>query len=465
MPRRQIMGTIIPTMLVLVMLLGLSIVPATAETFTPPVLNSDDPVPLSRLIDLAQDNRAAYRQSLEDQELIPELRAGAIGQFLPTLSAGATWSNTVTEKGEIIYQNPLGLLDTLTSSGKSSSSGWSFSANETLFDGFSRYYGYRQAQLQVENTYLATERSYDELVSDVKSAAYSVMAAERALQVEQEILNQRREAHRLAKARFETGDVIELDVMQAEIDLGTQENSVLSAEQALRNAHEMLNLAIGLDLESEYSVAGNLEPRLPEMNPDSLISIALRARPDLEQQRNLVDINDYAAKSYLSQYIPTASAFAQYGRSEGDGANSWKWHLYPDDWNMYYGLSLNWTLFDGFTREVQRERAVITKRKSMWDTHQFEQSVAADVRRQWRTLTSTYQQIEVADRNRELARRQLNLEQERYRVGVSDQLNLRSAQVTFVSAEREYLARVLDFFTTMATLERDLGMPLEEIAR
>ncbi|MCB2213166.1 TolC family protein [bacterium] len=463
MPRRQTMGTIIPIMLMLGMLLGLSIPPATAETFTPPVLNSENPVPLSRLITLAQDNRAAYRQSLEDQELIPELRAGAIGQFLPSIYAGGTWSNSDSEQ-EAIYVDGLPVPGTGGTYFNSSSS-WYVQANESLFEGLSRYYGYQMTSLSVENTLLNTERSFDELVSDIKSAAYNVLAAERALEVEREILNQRQEAHRLARARFETGDVIELDVMQAEIDLGTQENAVLSAEQALRNAHEQLNLTVGLDLESEYTVAGNLEPMLPNANPDSLVSIALRARPDLEVQRNQVDYYDYDVKRNTSNYFPTANAFVTYSRSESVQDERFSWSAVPGDRNIRYGLNLNWTLFDGFTREVQREQAVITKRKSMWDQHQFEQSVAADVRRQWRTLTSTFQQIEVADRNRELARRQLNLEQERYRVGVSDQLNLRSAQVTFVSAEREYLARVLDFFTTMATLERDLGMPLEEIAR
>ena len=76
-----------------------------------------------------------------------------------------------------------------------------------------------------------------------------------------------------------------------------------------------------------------------------------------------------------------------------------------------------------------------------------------------------YKQIQVSDKNRDLARRQLQLEQERYRVGASDQLNLRSAQVTFISAEQDYLAKVLEFYTTRATLERDLGTSLDAVNR
>ncbi len=459
MPRRQ--HNHFATTFALLGIIVLFAMPALAsdDGYTPPKLNSDMPVTVSRLIELAQDNQSAYRQSLEDEELIPILKAGAIGQFLPSLSAGASWSSTFTEESVIYIQG------TPIDGGKSSSSGWNISANETLFSGLSRFYGYRQAQLNVENTLLNTERSFDLLVSGVKSAVYTVLAAERSLEVEEEILNQRSDVLHLARTRYETGDAIQIDVMQAEIDYGTQENAVLSARQALQNAREYLNLTVGLDLESSYTFAGNLDPELPNINADSLVSIAHSARPDLQQQRNLVEINDYSIKSWNSQYAPSASAFASYSRSGYTQGEQLNWEVMPTDWDVRYGLSLNWTLFDGFSREVQREQAVINKRRSMWDEHQAEQSIAADVRQQWRSLNRLYQQIEVADRNRDLARRQLDLEQERYRVGVSDQINLRSAQVIFVSAEREYLSRVLDFFTTMATLERDLGMPLEEISR
>jgi outer membrane protein TolC len=461
MPRRQLMSPVALFAILVVTLSCFTAAIAGDEGYTPPLLNSEDPVTVSRLIDLAQENRSVYRQSLEDEELIPKLKAGAIGQFLPSVTAGGSWSNS-DSKQESIY------VDGIPISGggtfESSSSSWYVSASENLFSGLSRYYGYRQAQLNVDNTLLNSERFYDMLVSDVKTASYNVLAAERALEVEEEILNQRREVLRLARARFDTGDVIEIDVMQAEIDFGTQENAVLSATQGLQNARELLNLTVGIDLESNFRVAGNLEPMLPELNPDSLISIAYQARPDLQQTRNVVDINEYTVKSWNSQYVPSADAFVSYSRSESQ-AELFDWTVMPGDRNVRYGLSLNWTLFDGFSREVQRERAVINKRKSMWDERQAEQTIAADVRQQWRTLNRLYQQIGVADRNRDLARRQLDLEQERYRVGVSDQINLRSAQVIFVTAEREYLSRVLDFFTTMATLERDLGMPIEEISR
>ncbi|GBE29424.1 outer membrane efflux protein [bacterium BMS3Bbin04] len=461
MPRRQLMRSVAFIAIMLTILATSSVTEAAGESYTPPLLISDRPITVSRLIDMARESRAPYRQSLADEDLIGILRAGAVGQFLPSLSAGGSWSNSDSQQESIYVDGiPISQGGTFVNS----SSRWYLSANETLFSGLSRYYGYRQAELQVQNMLLATERAYDVLVSDVKSAVYIVLAAERALEVEGEILNQRNEVLRLATTRYETGDVIQIDVMQAEIDVGIQKNAVLSAEQSLQNAHELLNLAVGLDLESDYQVAGELTPVLPAINPDSLVSIAIRARPDLKQQRNLVESNEYGVKVRTADYIPTASAYASYYRSESQ-SDLFEWSVMPGDRNISYGLNLNWTLFDGFSREVLREQAVITKRKSMWDEHQFEQNISASVRQQWRSLTRLYQQIEVADRNRELARRQLDLEQERYRVGVSNQLNMRSAQVTFVTAEREYLARILDFFTTMATLERDLGMPLEEIAR
>lgn len=436
---------------------------AAGPSYEPPLIVSEEPLGMRQLINLALDNQADYRSALADEDIINELKMGAVGQFLPALDAGASYSNT-DSKQEAVYVEGIPIPGT-GGTFFSSSSSWYIQARETLFAGLSRIYGYKQAQLQVENTKLGTARSQDLLINGVKTSAYNLLAAERQLEVEREVLEQRRETYRLSRARYETGDVIELDVMQAEIDIGTQENAVLTAEQSVENARESLNLAVGLDLESRYPVSGELVPKMPEIDPDALEKIALRARPDLRRQRNRVKINAYDVKRNTSQYMPAASAFVSYARSESIQDERFAWDPYPGDRYVRYGINLNWTLFDGFQREVDRENAVIAKRKAMWERHRAEQAVAADVRRQWRSLNRLYEQIQVADKNRELARRQLDLEQERYRIGASDQLNLRSAQVTFVSAKREYLTRVLDFFTTMAALERDLGTPLEEVSR
>jgi len=446
-------------------LFGLMIVSASAlaaNPTEPPLIQTDEAMTLDDLVQLAIDHEYTYRQAVEGERIVGMLRASAIGQFLPTITSNASYGSS-TYKDYTVYDDdytPIGKIDLETSS-----SSVSFNASESIFEGGSRLWGIKSAKLQLENIFLNTERSRDVLIAQVKTAFYNFLLARENLAVQQEILGQREESLRLARARFQTGDVIELDVMQAEIDLGTQQNTVLQAEQSLQNGREALNLSVGIHLDSTYPVSGDLTPVLPEVESDILVNTALQSRPDFKTAKNAVKINDLAVKTYSSSYLPSLSWNYRYGRNYSNSSTAGDYHYWPEDVSSYAGFSLNWTIFNGFQREYNRQNAVVTKRQSVYNEFAMRQTVMSEVRSEWRSIENLFQQIQVLDRNRDLARRQLTLEQERYRIGASDQLSLRSAQVTFISAENQYLVTVLEYFTTLATLERDLGVSLEEVSR
>ncbi len=443
------------TLLTLIGVLMLSSAGLAATPDEPPLIVSDSSKTLDDLIDLALNHEYTYRKAVEGERIVSMLRASAIGQFLPGVTAGGSYrtsGKTYDAAGNLLANN-------------NSSSSISISVSETIFAGGQRLWGLKAAKLSLDNIFLNSERSRDVLVTQVKTVFYNFLLAKENLRVQNEILQQRRESLRLAQARYATGDVIELDVMQAEIDLGTQENNVLQAQQSLKNAREALNLAVGIHLDSTFPVVGGLTPVLPNTDADQLVTTALQKRPDFKAAKNQVKINSLNVLNYTSQYVPTVSWFYSYDRSDYRKDLAQHYVVWPSITSSTTGFSLNWTIFDRFQREYNRQNAVIAKRKSVYDEFSLRQNIMANVRSEWRNLEKLDQQIKVSERNRDLARRQLELEQERYRVGASSQLNLRSAEVTRITAENDYLARVLEYFTTLATLERDLGASLEEVSR
>lgn len=449
---KRIFGNALMLLIGVLMLSGSLI---AAEPTEPPMIVSDSSKTLDDLLDLALNHEYTYRKAVEGERIVTMLRASAIGQFLPSVTGSASYSTsgkTYDAAGNLLASN-------------NSSSNVQIAVSEVLFSGGQRIWGLAGAKLQLQNIFLNSERSRDVLIAQVKTVYYNFLLTKENLRVQNEILGQRQESLRLAQARFATGDVIELDVMQAEIDLGTQQNNVLQAEQSMKNAREALNLAVGISLDSTFPVVGDLTPVLPETNADQLVTLALNERPDYKALQNQVKINKLDVRNYTSQYLPTVSWFYGYNRSDYRPNSAQDYSYWPDITSSSTGLSLNWTIFNRFQREYNRQNAVIAKRQSMFDEVSTRQTIIANVRSEWRTLEKLNQQIKVSERNRELARRQLQLEQERYRVGASNQLNLRSAEVTRITAENDYLARVLEYFTTLATLERDLGASLEEVSR
>ncbi|MDP8207103.1 MAG: TolC family protein [Candidatus Electryonea clarkiae] len=426
----------------------------------PPLITDVQSLTIDDLVNIALENQAYYQKAVQDENFATYAYRGVYGSFLPRARASVSYQNTRTEIDGYVFQGQVipGAKEW------SHRSNWDIGLSEDIFTGGSRYYGMKSAQLQLENINLYRIRTKDELTYSVREAVYFFLSAQRRLEVSNEILELRKESLRFAKARYENGDVIELDVLQAEIDLGNAENALLTAQQTVENTRENINLVIGARLESGFPINADLKPVLPAVKFESLVRFALDTRPDLKANRNIVEIEEQNIKIARAGYLPSASLNMGFSGSDG-GELANRFQLFPGENTRYYGVGMSWNLFNQFQTDINRQQSVVNKRKAEWDSHLSEQQVNADIRRQVRNLTRLFDQTEVLDKNRDLARRQLELEQERYRLGASSQLNLRSAQVTFIEAENNHISTVLEFFTTLASLERDLGRPLGEVVQ
>ncbi len=433
-----------------------------AQPAEPPLVVTEDSLSVDALVELALDNAADYQTAVEQRDFNFYAMRGAWGAFLPSVGADAQFSNNRSETESIQYFNGVPIATGGTAVNKSSDSRWSLSASEQLFAGFQRWYGLKQAKLELENGSLTLVQARDILVYNVKLQVYNVLSAKENLALAKEVMELREEALRYAKTRHETGEVIELDVMQAEIDLGNARNDLLLAEQNLENAREILNVALGINVASRFPIKGGMQPFLPDLDPDDLVGISRRNNPEFKILDNTVQIRKQDVKMQTAGYFPTVNLNAGYTRSES-GTDYNEWFLTPNDTYMSMSVSLRWNIFDRFQREIYRQQAVVNRRTAEWTKRGRTLQIASDIRAKWRTLQRLFEQIEVLERNRELARRQLELEQERYRLGASSQLNLRSSQVTFIQAETNYIQKVVTFQTTMAELEKALGVPLEEV--
>ncbi len=449
--------------LAVVILFGSSVVPAFAQVVGDlQLVISETPMSVDELVDIALDNAGDYQTALESRDFNYYAMRGAWGSFLPSLSASAQYSNARSERESGVYYLNGVSIPSSTLVAKSSDSYVGLSASEQIFTGFQRWYGLKQAKLQLENGNLSVAQARNALIYNVKLQVYNVLSAQENLELAKEVVDLREETLRYARTRHETGEVIELDVMQAEIDLGNAKNDLLFADQNLENTREILNVAMGIDLSSRFPIDENLAPTLPALDPDVLIRYAERSNPEYKILANTVSIYKQDVKMQTSGYFPTVTLNGGYSRSESGEAYN-KWILVPNDTYMNMSVNLSWNLFDRFQREIYRQQAVVNRRNAEWNERSRHLQIASDIRAKWRTLERLGDQIDVLERNRELARRQLELEQERYRLGASSQLNLRSSQVTFIQAETDYIQKVVTFQTTKAELENTLGVSLEEV--
>ncbi|RPH95601.1 TolC family protein [candidate division KSB1 bacterium] len=476
-----------------VLLLGILLAGSVLADPQFPTIQSDTPLSLDSLVALGFRYNPALRQTTFDTQLNRIGRMNAIGNFLPTVSFGMGFSQshyrnpTFTNADGSVSSYPTtpqeftdyrvvwgdtapdgSLSDpkiepyTYTLPGQdvpegdSRSSSWSLSLNESIFEGGRRFFLYRMAKSQEEINNLSVVDKQKSLASQIAQQVMVVLTQEKLLDLDKRLRDQRKDAFDLAKARFDVGAVTELDVLQAQIALGSAENTITSAQRELEAQTEALNQILGIDLKSRFPLetAYNVTPF--EFEIDGLVQEAYRYRTDLRLSELSVKRARDNVNVYRTEYLPSLSFSWQYSRSRQTGKNE-NWTLDPKNENTYYGLNLRWNLFDGFTREYNLHTQKVSRDKAVESERQMKLSLEKSVRDAYYNLEKVYNQLQITGRNRELAERTLNLERERYRLGATSALGLRDAQVTYAQAETEHLQKTLEYQSSVIALELAVG--------
>jgi outer membrane protein len=466
--------------LLILTILALAVVAQEA----PPALDSSATLTPEDLYGMALRHNPDYLKTVETESLSGINNLSAWGSLMPSLSVDYGFSQSknyspsyVNPDGTVssyprvdsLYQavlNPdstigavaVGTVTTPIPESERRNSGGGFTIQENILLGGQQMYGIRNARILNHLNSLQTSAYKNELFYGIRQGCYNVLAQDRLLTLAQQLLDQRKEFLRAAQARFEVGSVTELDVLQAEIDVGNQDNAVITAQNNLRLAREELNRTVGIDLDSRYKLADNLEVFAPEFTLENLVREA-GSRPDYLATEKQVEYQENLVKTRRGDFFPVLSASLSHSRSQLSGTNV-DWTFNPRNRSTVISLGLSWNIFSGFSDKLQYEQSQVSLNNARHDRRSQELAVETEVRQAYYNLEQIYQKSGVTSKNRELASRQLALEQERYRLGATSQLNLRVAQVTYEQAQADYIANIFSFWTNLAALERAVGQKL-----
>ena len=131
---------------------------------------------------------------------------------------------------------------------------------------------------------------------------------------------------RQAHIRFEAGDVPQLDVMRASVEVGRATNRLTAAQNDLSVAKTALNALLARPLQTPFAIADSLVYRPVETDLDQLTATALKQRPDLagtELQLKTLQSQQAAA---TAAYWPDLNVGLGRQRRHGAGGheeNSW----------------------------------------------------------------------------------------------------------------------------------------------
>jgi outer membrane protein len=307
--------------------------------------------------------------------------------------------------------------------------------------------------------------------ANVKTAYWNLVSARAAVDARQKALDLAQELARVNKARVDVGQSPPLDLVSAQAEVASDEEQLIIAETAVKEAEDRLRLLI-LDTTQRDSWTVSLDAidsppvGLPAPDVDQAVATALRERADLERARKDIDISETSVKFAGNQRLPDVRLNASYqasglggtqvirtgtfpGTIVGGGAitdfgsvlNQLFGRDYPT-WNV--GVSVSYPIGQS-TDEANHARARLEKTQAEERLKSAAARVIQQVRDAGWKIDMNARRIQTTRAARELAEQRLDAEQKRLDVGLSTNFLVIQAQRDLAQAKTNELSAVLAY--------------------
>jgi len=323
--------------------------------------------------------------------------------------------------------------------------------NQLLWD-FGQTYGRYKAARSLTEAQENNERAVSLQIDNTVRAAFFLARANRALVTvaNEAVVNFGKHLEQV-QGFVEVGTRPEIDLAQARADLANARSQLIDAQNNYLIAKAQLNQAMGIIGPTDYEVADqSLLPIQGEESPiDALADEAMRARPEV-----------IALQDQIRAQLQTVSAIkGAYGPAVGATAGATTGGTRVDDlgWNVAFGLTLTWQIYQGGFTNAQVHEAEATAGQLAAQLDQLRQQVRFDIEQASLAVRAAKAVIE-ADRETVVnARDRLRLAEGRYETGVGSAIELGDAQVALTTAEAQTVQADDRLSTARAQLLRALG--------
>jgi outer membrane protein len=352
--------------------------------------------------------------------------------FLPDINLSATQNNTITNTTQETFST--GVREIEGAQNRSFNTG--VQLTWTLFDGFSMFasknmleileeMGETDARIEIENTLSAVILNYYGIIQQQKLILVLQDAAELSL-----------ERKKIMEAKISLGAGSQLQLLQSTVDLNTDSINLISEIATMQKTMADLNRLLARNPEIRFIPADSisLDSRL---SYDSLVVKTRRQNNILLNARNSVTLNTYAIKDARSLRYPKLNLNAAYNYSQ---LNSETGYLkYNQSQGPSFGLSLSYPLFNGFNinREIKNAKVELNTMENYLKDADLE--LHTELYKLYSDYITNLRIIDIETVNREVAKENVDVAFEKYRLGSINDIELRETQKKYIDAQYQLL--------------------------
>jgi len=254
---------------------------------------------------------------------------------------------------------------------------------------------------------------------------------------------------------YANGLAEEEDVEQLQITFSTVESQLKNAQRLQKITLQMLNLVMGLPIESETQLKEDLNDLAQAYVDPTVIDVpfSIENNVDYKLVNNLNEQRFFELKLAKSRALPTLNAFANYGTAAF--SDSFSFLDGDQQWfdSSILGFDLSIPIFSSLKRSASTQRAKIALEKAKTQLTETQESIRLQLEKAKSDYLLAIEQYATTQQNLNLAERIDQKNQIKYKEGIASSFELRQAQTQLYTAQQEYLQSMVDVINTKTDLE------------
>ncbi|WP_260706846.1 TolC family protein [Edaphobacter flagellatus] len=422
----------------------------TVERATPGAL----PLSIDDAIERGLKRNVDIIVATENQKLVHGQVLTVKNNLLPSVSATARTSTQETNLAALGFKPQSikipGFTGTFPSIVKVDVTSAQLNLDQQLFN-VPAYYMYRAAQKADEVASWSMLNQRGTVALNVGTQYLRAVADASEIENAQALVKADEVALHQAQASHDAGVGTHLDVLRARVQLQTQQQALINAENTFAKDKIALNRLIGLPAEQELQLTDKAPfAEFAAMPIDQAMTLAFERRKDLRSLQAQEELAGRTLKAVKYERLPSLSFSGNYG-------------VVGETQGLYHGVfgalgKLSFPIFEEGQLRGEREVA----ESQITGLHQQIASLKVSIEQQIRAsmmdVATANALVLVAQSNVALATQALQDTTDRYAAGVDDNLPVVQAQATLAAAQSQLVQTLYQYNQAKLQLARNTGV-------
>ncbi|MBC6988421.1 MULTISPECIES: TolC family protein [Hymenobacter] len=408
----------------------------------PQTVPQGPPLSLQEAIRIGLENNFGIQLARRDEEIASNnVTRGNAGQ-LPSVNGNFSRTFNINNTRQQREQQKAVVIN----GGKANALNANVGVNWTIFDGFGMFIAYDRLRTLENGQRQITRATMEETVESISNAYFAVVresgkikSLEQALAIGQQRID-------LTQAQVDVGVSAKVEVLTARVDFNADRSLLIQQQEALKTAKVNLNNLLSRGPQLDFSPSDSIVVTR-DLDREAINQGIVARNPRLQQARFGVDVAQFDRKLVRASRYPQVDLTGGYGLTRNINnaflINTAQGSVLGSNTNRVfgpnYGVVASVPIFDGFNRNRLEQNARVAEEQSRIQLDQTRLNLESQAEQAYAQYQNRLQLLELEEDNITLARQNVAIALERYRLGLLTPLELREAQRNRIDAETRLL--------------------------